>query len=49
MAVGLLSSLADVRAVVRRSVTLVEYQPRHSTGWDEGFALLEKLILGTNA
>ena len=49
MAVGLLSSLADVRAVVRRSVTLVEYQPRQSTGWDEGFALLEKLILGTNA
>ena len=49
MAVGMLSSLADVRAVVRRSVTLVEYQPRQSTGWDEGFALLEKLILGTNA
>ena len=44
MAVGLLGSLADVRAVVRRSVTLAEYQPRRSAGWDVAYAYQQKLI-----
>lgn len=44
MAVGLLSSLADVRAVVRRSVTLAEYQPRQSAGWDVAYARINKLM-----
>ena len=44
MAVGLLGSLADVRAVVRRSVTLAEYQPRPSAGWDAAYARLQQLV-----
>ena len=49
MAVGLLSSLADVRAVVRRSFTLVEYQPRQSAGWDVAFARINKLVEDNSA
>ena len=44
MAVGLLGSLADVRAVVRRSVTLAEYQPRQVAGWDAAYARLQQLV-----
>ena len=46
MAVGLLGSLADVRAVVRRSVTLTEYLPRRSAGWDVAYAQINKLVEG---
>jgi rhamnulokinase len=41
---GHLGSLAEARAVVRRSVEVEEYRPGSRTGWDEAYAKLEKFI-----
>jgi rhamnulokinase len=47
LAGGQLSSLADVRAVVRRSSRLVDYQPQNAAAWDEAYARWRKLVLRT--
>lgn len=43
-ALGHLSSLQDLRAVVRRSVKEAVYEPRSSEGWEEAYARLRRLL-----
>lgn len=43
-ALGHLSSLRDLRAVVRRSVREAVYEPRPSEGWEEAYARLRRLL-----
>src|SRR5213078_1145911 len=44
MALGEIASLAEVREVVRRSVTLDVYEPRDPAGWHEAGERLDRLI-----
>ncbi|MBN2304783.1 MAG: rhamnulokinase [Anaerolineae bacterium] len=37
MATGFIASLADARALIRRSVTLVRYEPAPSAAWDDAY------------
>lgn len=43
ISLGHLNSLADARAVVRRSFSVETYHPTNSAGWDEAFAKLISL------
>jgi rhamnulokinase len=42
--VGRLSSIADARAVVRRSCRLQRYEPRDTARWDEAYDRFQRLI-----
>ena len=44
MALGHLTSLADVRAVARRSAEPVVYEPRAGARWDDAQAILQRLL-----
>jgi rhamnulokinase len=44
MAAGHIGSLADARAVVRRSTALVEYLPRDTARWAEAYARWDALL-----
>jgi len=44
MALGHLTSLADVRAVARRSAEPVVYEPRAGARWGDAQATLQRLL-----
>lgn len=44
LGLGLVSSLADAREVVRQSFDVKTYEPQSPGGWDEHFARFEKLL-----
>jgi rhamnulokinase len=44
MALGHLSSLAEARALVRRSFDLPTYEPRHTAAWDEAYGRFLSLL-----
>jgi rhamnulokinase len=46
LGLGLIGSLADAREVVRRSVTVTEYQPRPGGRWDEEYRRFSNLLRG---
>ena len=41
---GELASLAEARELVRRSVEIRQYEPRHTDGWDEAYARYARLM-----
>ena len=43
IALGQLNSLADARAVVRKSFDVETYLPARSAGWDEAYAKLLRM------
>jgi rhamnulokinase len=44
IACGRLGSLAEARALIRRSFPIAEYLPSEATGWDEAWERFERLI-----
>ena len=44
MALGHLSSLAEARALVRRSFDLPTYEPQHTAAWDEAYGRFLSLL-----
>lgn len=44
VATGAIESFAAARAVLRKSIDLVEYTPKRSAQWDDAFARLERLV-----
>ena len=44
MGLGHLSSMKDIREVVRRSFRLIQFQPRPLTIWDEGYQRYQRLL-----
>jgi hypothetical protein len=44
IALGELGSLAEARAVVRRSFEVQSYQPAHQEGWDEALVKLQTMM-----
>ena len=44
IALGQLGSLAEARAVVRKSFDVETYHPGTRSGWDEAYAKLLKLL-----
>jgi rhamnulokinase len=46
LGLGLLGSLAEAREVVRRSVTVTEYEPHGGAGWDEQYRRFANLMRG---
>jgi hypothetical protein len=41
---GLVRSLAEMREIVRRSVTLERYEPREHAAWDEAYGRFRELL-----
>ncbi|MEW5901339.1 MAG: rhamnulokinase family protein [Acidobacteriota bacterium] len=46
LASGMVSSLAELRAIVRNSVVLKRFEPGGATGWEDALARFEEIVSG---